>query len=72
MDHLQLICSTHFMNKCNTLTLLSTTGLVYAPAGVLTTIWGGGGGEANAHYIFMKAIYLRILFLYDSSLETVA
>ena len=44
---------------------------MYEPEGVLTTTWGGGG-EANAHYIFMKAIYLGILFLYDSSLKMVA
>ena len=52
---------------------IETTLVVYEPEGVLTTTWGWGGG-ANAHYIFLKArpIYLGILFLYDSSLETVA
>ena len=45
--------------------------LVYEPEGVLTTTWGGGG-VANSHYIFLKAIYLGVSFLHDSNLDSVA
>ena len=46
-----------------------SSNIVYEPEGVLTTTWGGGG---NSHYIFLKAMYLGMSVLHDSSLASVA